>query len=191
METLKFKIKGVVPMLMHNGQLASPLNYYAKEIKKISGKRKKTEEDHENMALLEARGGLYYDDDLGVYVPGENIEATLVSAAKLQKLGTTFKRGARIIEPKCPLIYDGPQDAEKLVKNPDFTHSAIVKVGMARILRTRPKFDDWSLEFTVGYFPDQLDKDTIIRIVEDAGDLIGLNDWRPRFGLFQMMEDAA
>ena len=38
-EIIKFKMTGVCPLLLHNGQLANPMYYYTKELKKISGKR--------------------------------------------------------------------------------------------------------------------------------------------------------
>jgi len=58
MQTITFEVRGNLPLLMHNSRLASPLDKYSKELKSISGKRKKTDEDHELMALIEARGSL-------------------------------------------------------------------------------------------------------------------------------------
>jgi hypothetical protein len=43
---LSLTIVGTAPLLMHNGQTADPLNKYAKMLKSVSGKRKKTEADH-------------------------------------------------------------------------------------------------------------------------------------------------
>jgi len=42
---LKFHIKGVSPLIMHNGELVDPENKWAKLIKEITPKKKKTEED--------------------------------------------------------------------------------------------------------------------------------------------------
>ena len=184
MKQITFKITGTLPLLMHNARLASTLDKYARMIKEISGKRKKTDDDHENMALIEARGSLYHNSKDGIYMPGENIEACLLASAKLQKLGTTIKRGARVVDINCPLIYAGPKDPDELVRNQDFIFSKLVKVGTSRVLRTRPVFNQWGCVFSVAYMPDQLNKASIIEIVNNAGQLIGLGDWRPRFGLF-------
>ncbi len=46
-------------MLQHNGQTADPLNEFAKELKKVSGKRNKTDEYHALMGEIEWRAGLY------------------------------------------------------------------------------------------------------------------------------------
>lgn len=184
MKQLSFKITGTLPLLMHNARLASPIDKYSRMLKEISGKRKKTDADFEEMALIEARGSLYHNDKDGVYMPGENIEACLLSSAKLQKLGTTIKRGARVIDINCPLIYKGPKDPDDLIRDSNFLFSKLVKVGTSRVLRTRPVFNEWACVFTIAYMDDQLNKSSIVDIVKNAGQLVGLGDWRPRFGLF-------
>ena len=49
-------------LLCHNGELADPLNNFAKEMKKVSAVRKKTDEHHLKMQELEWFGGLYGTD---------------------------------------------------------------------------------------------------------------------------------
>jgi len=121
-------------------------------------------------------------------MPGENVEACLLAAAKLQKLGTTVKRGLRIVDINCPIKHTGPSDPDKLIRNPDFLFAKLVKVGQTRVLRTRPIFRDWSFTFTAAYAPDQINRASVSSIVKDAGELIGLGDWRPRYGLFTAQE---
>ncbi len=185
MKTLTFKITGKSPLLMHNGRLANPRDKYTRMMKVITKKRTKTDEDHEELAMIEARGGLYYSEHSGVYMPGENIEATLINSAKLQKLGTALKRAARVVEIECPIEHSGPKDPDKLVRDPDFTLSKMVKVTTSKVLRTRPIFHEWSTSFTVAYNTTQLNDEDIKRIVKDAGEFIGIGDWRPRYGLFE------
>jgi hypothetical protein len=52
-QTLRFKLISVAPLLCHNGQLADPLNDIARQMKKISSKREKTDTDLEELARLE------------------------------------------------------------------------------------------------------------------------------------------
>jgi len=47
-----------------------------------------------------------------------------------------------------------------------------------------PVFNEWACVFTLMYMPDQVNRETIIEVVNNAGQLIGIGDWRPRFGLF-------
>ena len=51
--TVQIRFQGVSPLLCHNGQTADPRNAYSKAIKAISGKRKKTDSDYDEMARLE------------------------------------------------------------------------------------------------------------------------------------------
>ena len=38
-----------VPILLHNSQLANPMNEFAKQLKEVSGVKKKTDEHHAKM----------------------------------------------------------------------------------------------------------------------------------------------
>ena len=91
--TIRFRITGVAPLVMHNGQLANPLNPFAKALSRVSGKRKKTEADYEELARIEFLGGLYVGDD-GPCIPGEVIEGALFRAAKKMRRGEQPTRGA-------------------------------------------------------------------------------------------------
>ena len=48
----KYTIEGTLPTLMHNSQTADPMNPYAKETKKYTGKKKKTEDDYREIYRL-------------------------------------------------------------------------------------------------------------------------------------------
>lgn len=171
-------------LLMHNARLSDPLDEYARKIKKVSGKRKKTEEDHQEMADLEWLGGIYHDIDLGPFVPGQNIERCLCDAAKKIKLGTVVK-SALVIESNInALAYDGPRELSVLAADGNYRHRGSAKVGTARVMRTRPYFRQWATYADGQYDNTQLDMDQLVEIVDIAGRIIGLGDWRPRFGRF-------
>lgn len=190
MQEVKVKIHGVSPLLMHSDRLANPLDSLSKELKKISSKRKKTDEDHEDMARIEWHGALYFDKDLGPYIPGEVIDATLRESAKITKDGKNIQRGVLTQEDRVKLHYHGPRDLEKMWCNPNFLDQRTVKVGQSRIVRTRPRFDDWSAEFTLLINPEIMDAEEVRIILERAGRVIGMCDYRPRFGKFEVTEYA-
>lgn len=186
-EQMTFKVRGVAPLLMHNGRLSNPLNEYAKEMKRLSGKRNKTDDDYAEMARVEFLGGLYTDDSGHPVVPGELIEATLIAGAKKKRSGPAAKAGV-IVDGNFPLQYKGPKTAEKLVENVNFHNCSPVKVQQNRVMRTRPQFDEWAVEFTVHYLPEQANKEDVKEWVEVAGRMCGFGDWRPRFGRFEIEE---
>lgn len=189
-------IKGVAPLMMHNGQLADPMNKYAIAIKKISSKRNKTDEDYIEIAHLEFLGGMYYDKTIGVYIPVENIDAMVRDAAKLKKLGTSVQRGVQCDGFILPLEYVGPRDPEVMWDTTEFRDVRGIKNGASggRVMRCRPLFREWSLTFTLTYEKTQINEENLRQCVEDAGKYIGLGDYRPgspkggRFGRFDIVK---
>src|SRR5512144_1137486 len=103
---------GTKPLLLHNVQLASPLNPYAKELKSLNSKRVKTDEDRLAIARVEFEGSLYFEDGVGPYIPGQNVLASLIEGAKITRSGKKVERGVTVESFQCPLIYDGPRTVE-------------------------------------------------------------------------------
>ena len=103
---------GTRPLLVHNVRLASPLNAYAKRLKSLNSKRVKTDEDRLEIARTEWEGSLYHDEELGPYVPGPNLFASLIGGARLLKAGKKVERGVSVTDLYMPLLYRGPRDIE-------------------------------------------------------------------------------
>jgi hypothetical protein len=57
---------------------------------------------------------------------------------------------------------------------------------MAKIMRYRPIFRNWSLSATVVVNEDVVNINEVKKALVDAGALIGLGDYRPRFGRFNV-----
>lgn len=188
--TIDFHIRGIAPLVMHNGQLANPMNKFAKAMKAITSKRKKTDEDHIELAHLEFLGGLYVDERGRPVLPGEVLEATIVGGAKKTKKGKDAK-SAIIVDGNFPVIYDGPKTPEALWEDERFRYVAGVVVGQSRVMRTRPMFKNWECKFTVHYLDEVLDAKEVIDFVETAGRMVGLIDGRPRFGRFEVLANSA
>lgn len=186
MKSATYTVRGITPLMMHSERLANPFDPLTKEIKAVTGKRKKTEDDQLEIARLEWLGGLYFDDDAGIHVPGYNMFAAIVNGGKLHKLGTAIKRAALVKEDHIRLVYEGPKTPEKLFEDKRFVDIRSVKVGMAKVARCRPIFKVWSLTFTVLYEESTLQRQDLDRVMADTGAMIGLGDYRPRFGRFEV-----
>jgi hypothetical protein len=182
MKSVTFKIKGLTPCIMHSGAMADPLNEYSKAMRDVSGKRKKTEDDHLEMARIEFIGSLYIEDNRVVW-PSINLESMIIAAAKKSKQGSAAK-AAIIVHESAPLEYAGPKDPAALFADKQFVDRRAVVVQMSRVMRTRPIFRQWGLTFTVSYHEDLLDEKDIRKFVEVAGREVGLSDFRPKFGQF-------
>ena len=186
MKTATYTIQGTTPLLMHSERLANPFDELTKSIKAISGKRKKTEDDLLEMARIEWLGGLYHDDTAGIHVPGYNVFAAIIGGGKMHKLGTALKRAALVQEDKIPLQFKGPSDPDALFANKRFVDMRSVKVGTAKITRCRPIFREWMLTLTVLFEESVLQRGDLDRIVADTGSMVGIGDYRPRFGRFSV-----
>lgn len=183
-QTATYKLTSDAPMLVHNGQTADPLNKWAKAMKAISGKRKKTDADYEEMARIEFFAGLYMGEN-GPIIPATNIDSMIINAAKKNREGKLAQSGVFCVQ-DAPMEYEGPRTAEELWKDERFRHVAIVRVQTARIARTRPVFRQWAAEIKVNYEDSVVNKAQIDSWMHIAGTQVGLGDWRPQHGRFSV-----
>jgi hypothetical protein len=175
--SISFNIEGISPLLMHNGQLANPLNPLVKQMKSLTG-----------LSRLEFRAGLYLSPSGQVEIPSEVLESCLIEGAKKSKLGKQFKSAIAIMQ-NSPLDYGEQLTVDELwERNEEFADVRGVKVGTSRIMRTRPIFRVWGLEFEVSFNADLVNPEQIMLAVDDAGAQVGLCDYRPKFGRFQIVK---
>ena len=186
---LKVSVKGVTPLLMHNRQLANPLNKYAKAIKEYSSKRKKTDADYAEMSRLEWFGGLHVDKDMRPCIPGEVVESTLAESAKKLRLGKDAKAGV-FSDGAWPLKFKGPKTLDELFADERFVDVRGVRVQQSVVMRTRPIFYDWSVDFDLCFEDELFNRGTIDQLLKIAGQRIGFLDYRPKFGRFDVVKVA-
>ena len=169
MKIINATIKGIVPMLMH-----SPSGIKDESTKKQSGKQDYTKE---------AETALYKNPDGSIYFPSTWIEGTLKKASTNFKIPGRGKKTYKdlmlssvIIDPEnIPLISKGYE-----------VDARVVKVGQSRIIRYRPIFKKWEAIFTINVLDDQIDHSALKEILEYAGKYVGIGDYRPKFGRFEI-----
>lgn len=179
---------GTRPILLHNVRLASPLNPYAKRLKALNSNRSKTDEDRIEIARVEFEGSLYYDNELGPYIPGENVTACLVEGAKIKRGGKKIERGVQVMSFQCPLLYDGPRTIEGLWNGgeSEFIDIRPVTVQTSKVDRCRPIFRNWVIEVDLVVDEGVLDFAEFKTHAEQAGKYAGLGDYRKAFGRFEV-----
>lgn len=186
MKTTTIRIKGLTPLIMHNGQLADPLCEATQLLAKLTSKKKKTIDDHKAVSKAEWYGSLYVDDDGAPCLPGEVLEASLAEGARKFKLGKVAKGGIIVAE-SAPLIYVGPTCIDDLWADGGYLKRAGVRVQQARVIRSRPIFPAWECKFVVSWDPTLVkDEDQLMEIAHSAG-MTGVGDWRPKFGRFEVV----
>jgi hypothetical protein len=187
---LQLKFRGCRPLVMHNGRLSDPLDEFTKALQKVSQKRHKTDADHEQMAKLEFLGSLWLaGSPLQPVLPDEVIHACLIEGAKKTKSGPAAKAGL-LCEHHALLMYDGPTDAHELWEHGAFRLRARVKIKQNRIVRTRPIFRFWQALVSLEYEDSLLDAEQVVGFATRAGFEVGMGDWRPRYGRFQVEREG-
>ena len=174
---VKITMVGTSALLMHNAQLSNPANSIAMAIAEITSKTDKTVQDQKEIARLEFSGGLYLGEE-GPVVPAANIRKTLINAAKARREGKSVERALLPTAVEFPLLYRGPREPDALWAEEQFRFLTPVRVGRARIMRMRPRFNQWSLESEWELIEDMLDFKKLIRISAEAGLIEGLCDGR-------------
>jgi hypothetical protein len=190
LKKLHYRLEGIVPLIMHNPQLADPLNKCTRAIKEVSGKRKKVDSDYEEMAKLEFLGGLYLNGD-GPCVPAHVIRGVLMGrggAARKQRMRERAELGLFITK-DAKLEYDGPREPAKLWADEKYRFVTREKIGQASVMRTRPVFPVWACKIEIEMNPDFINEDTVNNLMEIAGSECGLMERRPAFGRFKVVHE--
>ena len=173
---------------MHNGELADRKNPFTIEIKKLNAKRgkDKTETEHDQLERLEWEGALYWHEDAGLYIPNDNIERCLQLGAQKSRLGKNVQAAVWVADDIVALDYAGPSTKDELYKDKRFQLRKSVIINKARIVKVRPMVPTgWKLKFSLEYDDTVIaDAESLFKCIVDAGALIGLGDWRPKFGRF-------
>lgn len=169
---------GTSPLLMHNPRMVDPEFELNRQIKALTAKRKKTDEDLKNIEALEWHGGLYEEN--GVIVqPTSKLRKSLVNTAKISKMGKAIERALSFYEVSVPLIYEGPKKIEDVFKEPRFHSRLSVGISGKRVMRVRPQFFPWALKVKGLFVEDAgLNFDELQRVVELAGIVEGIGDNR-------------
>jgi hypothetical protein len=186
-QTIQLKMTGLRPLVMHNGLMADPTNPLTRRIKEIvsKGSKKLTDADYEERDWLEWQAGLYWSEDCGAYIPSDNIERCIQLGAQKSRIGKDVAAAVFCSESAIKLQYDGPKDMRKLYDAGNFILRKGVAVQKSRLIRIRPMFPTgWKLQFQLEFDDNIINAKNLLKAVSDAGMLIGLGDWRPKFGRF-------
>jgi hypothetical protein len=126
--------------------------------------------------------GLYLAPD-GPIIPNYVFDGMTVKASQKSKEGPMARSSVFCLN-HARLEYEGPRQADEMWQEEQFRFSRIVKVGTARVVRMRPKFDNWSCVAELNVETTLINPARIDEWMRVAGTQIGLGDWRPQYGRF-------
>jgi hypothetical protein len=170
-KTLHVKISGLSPLLMNRFPLEP-----------VAGMAKMTAEEQAEIAAYRMENG-------ELFIPGVNVQRALISGAKYSK--GKGRSSLATVAAACLLITKEqlPLGCRKYVVD---SRAVVVPATKGRIVRHRPRLDEWSLSFELEYDSDLMSRDQVEMIVRDTGRRVGLGDFRPEnkgmFGRFDLIE---
>lgn len=169
---INVKVKDVTPLLM---------NRFPYE--PIEAIEKKSIEEQAEIAA-------YRDPDTKLlYVPGIALQSCFINAAIYSK----GKGRASLQKPVAACVMVFPERISLGVKDYAIDSRPVVNpTTRGRIMKHRPRLDNWQLKFEIEYDDALLTETQLRRIVDDAGQRVGLLDFRPAkkgwFGRFIVVE---
>jgi hypothetical protein len=181
-------ISGITPLLQNNPQTVDRFNKFAKRMAQINAKKtRRTDDDYLELRDLEMEAKVYFDSEIGVYVPASWLaEAIATSAFKVAKISRADIRGAMFTtEDKLKLAYrdsDKVKGIQDIVKNETFRQMLTLPQGQVRVVKAFPIFHKWSFETSLEFDDKIIDPDSLTRIVEHTAKYGGFGDFRPKFG---------
>jgi len=187
---MEFTIKGKSAILTHNPAAMSGQQTSGKSAKVIPTPQE------------EAYAGLYINSDGKYCFPSIGIRNSIIEASKAFR--GSWQKGRQTLKGAISHIRIEPEMCEildakgKLAKQYEIDTRRVVIKGCGAILRSRARFDDWTMKFTIIYDADLLPagsddelRQFLSQVINDAGNRIGIGDYRPQrtgwFGRFEVV----
>lgn len=174
--TALVEIQGVVPILFHRWNCDA----VEEKSKAAKGSKAKKSDDVESY--------LYRDDAGNICLPGEYLRQAIIMASKFKQDPRSPRKSAMDLF-KAAIVTLTPL-ASLGVTEPDFLDRRRVTVQRNGITRIRPAMKDgWkaTIELMVN-LPEYVPPVLLRQVLDDAGRLIGVGDFRPTFGRFAVSQ---
>lgn len=185
----RITITGIGPLLQNNPQTVDPFNRYKKEctLAYNRAKKSKTEEDLIASGNLDTESKLFFDPNIGVYVPTRWLtEQIVTSAYSIIKVSRDKMRsGIFATEDKAKLTYDGMNKVKTIhdvVYDPQFRHRMILPQNKVRIAKDFPIFHKWSFSTVIEFDDSVVDFGGLTNILKRSAMYVGFGDFRPTYG---------
>lgn len=171
MKKVKIKITSTSPLLMNNRPMEETSNE----------KVKKKGDVYDPIAEAEKKA--HFDKEIGYYIPSDMIEGSLREGAKNVSKGRgnykkTILSSVFSENDKIPLNRKDYDTIDKRWGTHPSTGNGI--------LVSRVRFDKWETEFELSFDENRVDSKTLKAIIVEAGEVIGIGSYRPKFGRYKL-----
>ncbi len=196
-------VEGTSQLLCSNVANSEPLGEGSKQKTFFSSKKKKNDEDHRALRILdwlfsgywenqgevevdESKNTVYFEGFSNPLLPGANFQRCLRNAATKWKLGKDVLRSV-VVTNNPKIEYDGPKEAIEMFNSR--THKYQLASFTSRgVWVNRLMIPNWSATYELNVDDEILSVSQLKRIITMAGKSEGLGTWRPRYGRFGSSE---
>lgn len=171
---VEVEIQGTAPILFHRWNCES----VESKSKAKKGSQEKKSDDIESYVYRNEKGELC--------IPGEYLRGAIIGAARYQQDPRSPRKSAMDLF-KATIVSLTPL-ASLGVKTWDFLDKRRVVIQRNAITRSRPAMaEGWKTSFILMVnLPEYVDQHLLNSTIQAAGKLIGLGDFRPSFGRFNL-----
>lgn len=182
MKTIEVEIRGVTPLLIHRFTEQSEQR---KNSRKVNIEQIDPREEAKKAAYINADGTFYFS---AASIPGcmGNAGSNHKMRGSRKSLRFVVPSAVRM-EADTVTILNGSGPAK------DFEVDArpvTIPATKGRVMRYRPRFNQWGAQFNILVNDDILDVDTVHQLLNEAGLTVGIGDFRPEkrgpFGTFRV-----
>ncbi|HEX7163346.1 MAG TPA: hypothetical protein VF223_19175 [Trebonia sp.] len=193
---ITIKAVGTKPLLLHNVDLANPLNPWAQKMADLRGtpsKRRTVPKWYEEMAYANFMGAFYDIPDVdGAAIPSENVRRSLIDAAKATRMGKQVERALMVTTPAAPLIYDGPRTPQQMWDAGSWHLTRMIRSSGGASPTTYPIFREWALKASFELDESVLSVRDLTEIAERAGRIEGLGASRKQgYGRYDALVETS
>lgn len=172
---VKVKIRGSADFLFHRWNCEA----VEEKSKAAKGSKSKKTDNVESY--------VYRTDSETLGVPGEYLRMAIVNAAKFRQDPRSPRKSAMDLYKAGIICLTTLADTGK--KTWDYEHKCRVVIQRSGVNRVRPAMKaGWEVEFELQVnVPEYISKDDLLDTISKAGRLVGLGDFRPTYGRFQVV----
>lgn len=186
MKLLDIEIRGTAPLLIHRFTEDAE---QAKASRRIVVTDRNPREEATNAAYI-AKDGTFYFNAMSIPNAMSNAGSSHKMRGSRKSLKFIVPSAVRVTSEAITILNgNGPAKDFEVDARP-----VTIPATKGRIMRYRPRFDEWGAKFTLSLDDQSMDAETAHQLLNEAGQFYGIGDYRPEkrgpFGTFRVVHFA-
>ena len=182
MKTIQVEIRGTMPLLIHRFNEDAEA---AKKTRRVEVTQRDPREEATKNAYI-ATDGTYYFNAFAIAGAMGNAGASHKSTGSRKSLRYVVPSAVRVPMDAITILNgDGPAKSFEVDSRP-----VTIPATKGRVMRHRPRFDQWGARFEMLVDDNLLSVEMAHQLLQEAGQSIGIGDFRPEkrgpFGTFRV-----